>query len=103
MSFTPEQQDILKEIIGSERITLYCADHMYTGPVKSHPEVKPSKNCPKCWQVYFIHDLASVPPGMREQRLAELEEVLYKMHEMVLAGTWDFNPYEHAKLEFSEE
>lgn len=104
MSFTEsEQRDILKEIIGSERVTLYCADHMYTGPVKSNPAVKPAKGCPKCWQVYFILDLASVPPHMREQRLSELEEVLHKMNEMVDAGTWDFEPYEHAEIEFSEE
>lgn len=103
MSFTEqEQQDIIREAM-SERVNLMCGKHFYAGPSKNNPEIKPHPGCSQCWQVYFIKDIASVPPSMRAQRLDELEEVLHHMNEMVEKGTWDFEPYEHAKIEITEE
>lgn len=104
MAYTEKEQEaIIKEVMCPERVTLYCAKHFYSGPVKNNPEIKPAKNCKECWNVYFWHDIASAPPHLRAERLAELEEVLAKVAEMVEKGTFDLQPYDHAKIEFSEE
>jgi hypothetical protein len=79
-----------------------CPKHMYFGPSKV-ADTKPKQGCSECWLVYFLHDIASVPPSQREQRLEELTEVIHKLNEHVEKGTWDFTPNRHAQIEFESE
>jgi hypothetical protein len=104
MALTEQQKtDMLSEIFDSAKINIKCGKHLYFGPVKGRPEITPALGCRDCWKVFYICEMASTPPGDRRQKLDEIEEVLNKMVEMIVAGTWDFVPYEHAKIEIGEE
>jgi len=98
-----EKTQAIKDALDPNKIYIYCGQHNYYGPNRKNPSLAPTKNCPKCWEVYFWHDMATTPPEMRDQRLSELEEVIHKVVEMVEAGTWDFVPYRHPKIEISSE
>lgn len=94
-----EKQEFLAEALDSQKVTLYCKDHMYFGPSKEKP-MAPHLGCPQCWMVFYFHDMAQTAPHLREQRMEELTEVLHKVVEEVQRGTWDYKPYDKAKFEF---
>lgn len=104
MALTEQQKNqYLAEIFDEKRVNLWCSKHNYLGPVKGRPEVKPASRCADCWKIWFIHELATTPADQRAKKLDEIEEVLRDMVQMVEAGTWDFEPYEHAKIEIGAE
>jgi hypothetical protein len=98
-----QKRDTLKELFDATRITVKCGKHLYFGPVKERPEVTPMLGCADCWRVFYISEMATTPPDERRQKLEELEEVMHNMVAMVERGTWDFEPYEHAQIEFGVE
>lgn len=97
------KQDMLGEIFDKTKINVKCGQHFYFGPIKSRPDIKPVMNCPDCWKVFYIHELATTAPAERRAKLEEIEEVMNHMVEMIQAGTWDFEPYAHAQIEIGEE
>ena len=98
-----QQEEMVTEAFDPKRVTLFCGQHNYFGPVKGSPDLKPGKNCPKCWQIFFIHELSQCPPDKRGEKLDEIEEVLHHVVELVEQGKWDFEPYDHAKIEIGRE
>lgn len=103
MPLTEKQtNDYLAEALDSQKVNLYCKQHAYFGPSKTH-EAKPHRGCQQCWMVFYVHDIASAPPHQRAQKLEELEEVLHKVVELVDAGKWDVTINPHATVEFGTE
>jgi len=100
MPLTEKQTtEFLSEALDSQKVNLYCETHSYYGPSKNH-QAKPAKNCPKCWMIFYFHDIASAAPHQRKQKLDELEEVLHNVVELVEKGKWDVTINPHAKVEF---
>lgn len=88
----------LEELLDPTKVNVYCGLHNYFGPSATN-EVKPKQGCSRCWFVLYFHDLATTSPERRASRLAELDEVLHKIVELVEKGKWDYEPYRHAKIE----
>lgn len=100
---TKEQAEkFLAEYFDPNKVTLYCAKHMYFGP-GGDKKIAPVSGCAKCWEVYFWHDIATCPPDSRLQRLEELTEVVHHMVESVEKGTFDFEPYLHPVIEIEKD
>lgn len=93
-----EQKRILNDLLDQEKVSVYCGDHFYFGPVKDKPEIGPHSGCPKCWFVFYFHDIATTPPHLRQARLDELEETVHHVVEAVKTGNWDFKPLPHAEI-----
>lgn len=98
-----DKRDVLKEVFDANRVTLWCKEHNYLGPIKDRPEVTPHFGCPNCWKIFYIHELATTPPDKRAEKLAEIEEVMHKVVELVERGEWDVNIFPHAKIEIGRE
>ena len=98
-----QKKEMVEEALDPQRVRFYCPKHFYSGPVKENAQIKPGLGCPDCWKIFYFHEMAMTPPDKRREKLEEIEEVLHKMVEMVEAGTWDFVPYEHAKIEIGQE
>lgn len=95
-----DREKLLEEVLDPNKVSIYCGTHNYFGPTKpGQPEVKPGQNCPKCWTVLYLHDIATTPPAQRAQRLDELEEVIHKATELAARGMWDYEPLRHSKIE----
>jgi len=93
-----ECAQILNEVQDPHKIALLCAKHLYAG---KGPPTCP--DCPDCWTVFYIHLLAETPPFLREQRLAELEEIVHHAIELEDKGRWDFKPFAHPQIEVRKE
>lgn len=98
-----EREGFLAEALDPHKISIFCGVHQYYGPSKTNKKIAPFKGCSRCWLVYYIHDMATTPPHLREQRLAELEEVIHHATELADKGQFDFEPYRHAKIEIGTE
>jgi hypothetical protein len=99
MPITPADITAILAEKDSERVSLVCPKHQYTGskmPPSSH-------GCSDCWKVYYIFDLATTPPSLRKERLDELEHVVRKVADMQQKGTWDFVPQERPTIEFTQD
>lgn len=92
-----EKNQYLSEAMDSQKVQLYCKEHMYFGPSREQ-SIRPTKGCTQCWMVFYFKDIASAPPHMRAQRLDELEEVLHKAVELAQSGRWDININPHADI-----
>lgn len=105
MPLTEQQkQEFLKEALDTRKVILHCGTHQYYGPDKNGKHIKkPAKNCKDCWMVFYFYDLANSPPDQRERRLEELTEVLRNVVQSVEQGTWDFKPFEKAKIEVTKD
>lgn len=91
-------KDILAEK-DSERVTVVCGKHSYTGS-KIPPR---TSGCADCWRCYYIYDLASTPPSLRKSRLDELEHVIHSVVDMVKKGTFDFVPDARPTIEYTQD
>lgn len=104
MALTEQQKiDYVREVFDDKRVQLKCGKHLYFGPVKGRPEVIPMLGCVDCWKVFYVYEMASTPANERGQKLAELEEVLHNVVQMVEEGKFDFEPYPHAQIEIGQE
>lgn len=93
----------LQEITDPNRVACYCSKHNYFGQSKLNPDSKPTLNCSRCWFVFYLNDMISVPPSERKQRLAELDEVLHKLAEEVEKGNGDqFNVNRHPEISYGD-
>jgi len=100
---TDKDKDLLKdEHFDPRKMMVGCAQHSYYGPSKII-ETHPAKNCKQCWMVYFLHDLANVPPSERAQRFEEIEEVVRNLNQMVETGKWDFKPFKHPEISIEKD
>ena len=98
-----QKKEMVDEALDTNKVRFFCPDHFYSGPVKGKPEIVPGKGCANCWKIFYFYEMSTTPPDERRHKLEEIEEVLHKMVEMVEAGTWDFEPYEHAQVEIGTE
>lgn len=94
---------ILEEVFDPRRVTLVCQKHQYFGPVKGRPELMPTLGCVDCWKIFYISELTSTPPDKREEKLAEIEEVMRDVVQLVEQGKFDFEPYAHAQVKIGKE
>ena len=83
----------------SERATVVCSKHQYTGS-RIPPK---ASGCKECWMVYYCYDLATTPPSLRKERLDELEHVIHKVVDMVKKGTFDFVPDDRPTIEYTQD
>ena len=98
-----QKYDMVMEAFDPQRVTVTCGKHMYFGPVKGRPEIKPNLGCADCWRVFYIHELADCPPDKRREKLEEIEEVMHQVVELVEKGKWDVNLLPHAHVEIGKE
>lgn len=96
----PSEVSRIVDEIASDKVTLICGKHNYVaarrranGVVAVPPE---PRGCAECQQVYFVTDYALTPPGKRQERLDELEEVIHRTVEYEEKGQFgaDFELYE---------
>jgi hypothetical protein len=92
-----------------------CPLHNYYGPVGKndqfqgarivpiHVREHPYMGCKYCIKVFYICDIASVPPSQRAERFEELEEVLTKLYEKAERGQFDFRVNRHAELKWDDD
>lgn len=99
---------ILSEI-NSDEVTLTCGKHNYVAARKranATLAIPPNtRGCADCWKVYYITDLALTPPGKRQERLDELEEVIHHAVEFERTGKFgaDFELYDTKDPRFAVE
>lgn len=92
-------RDVMGEI-ASDKVALICGKHNYVASKKranGTVAIPPNtKGCSQCWKVYYITDLAMTPPGKRQERLDELEEVIHRAIEYEQKGKFgdDFELYD---------
>lgn len=95
--------------ISSDKVVLVCGKHNYTAARKrTHATVAippETRGCAKCWEVYYITDLALTDPDKRKERLDELETVIRHAVEFEEKGTFgkDFELFEPEDKRFSVE
>lgn len=87
--------------IQSGSVILTCGKHRYVAARKNkgghtvaippNPD-GPGKGCRMCWEAYYVTELCLTSPGMRQERLDELEEVIHHVVEYVRKGKFDFVP-----------
>ena len=94
-----EKADFLAEALDPAKLQLICGRHQYVG---SETPPKP-RGCRECWQAYWMHKIATTPPHLREQRLAEAEKLLRDAIQLAERGQFDFEPYPHPHVEISKE
>lgn len=94
-----EKEAILREAMDPIKIQLVCGKHQYTA--KELPPT--SKGCKECWQAWWMHKIATTPPHLREQRLQEAESMLRNAVQMLEAGQFDFEPYDHAQVQIDKD
>jgi hypothetical protein len=92
----PTQLDVVRILSenASERTQLVCGKHGYM-PLKKRANgtvaIPPNtRGCKECWLAYYAADLALTPPGKRQERLDELEEVIHHAIEYEQRGRFDF-------------
>lgn len=85
----------------SERVLLKCSKHDYTAS-KIPPK---TSGCKFCWEAYYVFDIASTPPHLRQERLDELEAVIRHTAEYAKTGKFgkDFELYEPGDPRFQVE
>ena len=93
-------EQILSEV-KSGAVLLTCGRHRYVAARKTrngglvaippNPD-GPSKGCKYCHECYYVTDLCLTPPGKRQERLDELDEVIHHLVEMVQKNKFDFVP-----------
>ena len=98
-----DKNDVLSEIFNSEKINVKCSRHTYFGPVKGNAQVQPEIGCADCWQVFFIHELATTPPDERGKKLEELEFVVRNANQLFESGKWDISINPHATIEIEKD
>lgn len=93
-----DKDKIVKEVFNSEKTQLVCSKHNYLGG-KIPPK---TSGCKECWFAYYIWDLATTPPGKRQERLDELEAVVRHAAEYAQTGKFgkDLELYEPGDLRF---
>jgi hypothetical protein len=91
-----------------------CPLHGYYGPYRKNDQFRgamvvpavirehPVLGCANCIKVYWLCDIASVPPSQRAERFEELEEVMHKMLEQAEKGLFDFTAFRHAQITYDE-
>lgn len=100
---TDKDKELLRdEHFDPRKIMVGCGQHHYYGPSKIK-DVHPATGCKQCWMVYFLHDLASVPPSEREQRFEEIVEVVKNLNQLVEGGKWDFKPFKHPEIHIEKD
>jgi hypothetical protein len=92
-------EKVLSEI-QSDKVTLTCGKHNYVAARKranATVAIPPNTHgCKDCWMVYYVTDLALTPPGKRQERVDELEEVIHHAIEFEQKGQFgkDFELFE---------
>lgn len=83
-----EQERLMQDVFEPERVMLVCGKHQYAaGGFKS-----PILGCKDCLTAFYTHLVGSVPPHLRQQRLEELEGIIYHMVEGLAHGEIPFIP-----------
>jgi hypothetical protein len=87
------------------RVMVGCEAHQYYGPISNKIGVGAVKNlgekhlsCTQCWMTYWVHDLASVPPSQRAERMEEAMEVVRNLNQMVEQGKWDYRALKRPEI-----
>lgn len=97
-----DKAQLVEELFDPNKVSVYCGLHNYFGPGKEG-KFAPHMDCPKCWLVYYIYDIANTPASQRRERMEELEQVVHHMVETAQKGQLDFNPLEHPQVVISSE
>jgi len=87
-----------------------CEAHQYYGPIKNDTAVGFRNNlgekhlgCTQCWMTYWVHDIASVPPSQRAQRMEEALEVVRNLNQMVEQGKWDYQGFKRPEISIEKD
>ena len=104
----------IDEVLDPRRVIVYCGRHQYYGPMdevkawRVNPTAKtirtePMEGCSRCWEVYFLHEIANAPPSKRNELLTQLEEAVHHAAELEDKRLFDFVVQRHANIEYEKE
>lgn len=100
MSYTEKQKQALQaELNSDQRMFMECEDHQYIGDLHAMP----TSGCKRCWFSYYFTIIAQTPPHLREQRLHELQAVVFSLAKDIDKGKVDFNLYNHPIVKRTKE
>lgn len=94
MKYSEQEKRRFLEQALSPKTAIICGTHFYN---PGGPKM-PTEGCPDCWFAFFIHQLAKLPPHLRQEKLDELEMVVRTACETDAKGNFDFKPYKHPKV-----
>jgi hypothetical protein len=83
----------------SERVDLRCGRHNYLAS-KVPPE---TRGCHDCWMAYYVWDIATTPPHLRQERLDELESIIHHCVEYEQKGQFKDELYLPSDARFQVE
>lgn len=90
MAYTEKQIAALKaELASQEKVFMQCDEHDYIGDIHAMP----TSGCKRCWFTYYFTLIAQTPPHLREQRIAEIQAVVFTLAKDIDKGKVDFQLY----------
>jgi len=80
-----EKRQILHDFGNKDHLNVFCGDHGYVGS-----PLPPTKHdCSKCWFAYFYWSWATTPVHLKQERLEQMESMIYHMQEAIERGEGD--------------
>ena len=76
-----------------------CEEHKYY--FNGRPPL--TVGCKDCWSVYWFMNIALTPNDKKQEASEMIVEAMSHLSEEVEAGTWDFEPYDHAVFEYEKD
>lgn len=98
---TDQQEGLAKRLL-SGATSLYCGDHAYFGP-GAEGRGAPTPGCKKCWMVWYVRQLATVPLAEIPERVERLYESVRNMAQLADAGQFDFEPMAHPDIQIEKD
>lgn len=99
---SPSQREkFLDEALDPNRTILFCGRHYYSAA----PGTSPKAGCVDCNKVFWFHEIATIPPHERREKLERLQSLVHRMAEDLENGTFDFefNPSGHPEITTEHE
>lgn len=87
---TKDSEAYLAELKDTERVQLLCEKHNYSPDLLKAPTIQ----CEFCWQAYLLMFLASMPPHLRDEVSAALQEFAHR----TIENPGGYIQYDHPEI-----
>jgi len=91
---------IISEVFEKEKAFVHCEKHLYCGDVNHPPKVK---DCPNCWQAFFIALFALSSPDRRAEQIDDLTAVGHIWAEQIEKGQQPTMPNTRPHVDIKKE
>lgn len=109
-----DKAKFIEEVLDPHKVIVYCGRHQYYGPMNETKAYRvnpfgkeirnsPVEGCSRCWEVYFLHEIANAPPSKRDELLTQLEEAVHHAAELEDKRLFDFVVQRHADIKYENE